>query len=175
MSGQMNGYSLREMMGASATATQERKHNIMASNPLAGGYGDGPRIEAATSQLTYNPHYNATANDNFVGRAALTPGQVAGQVNPNLPNEVSPQDLEGMVPATKTPKPTRKYDLNLKGLSLGKGGMGNNSMIWYSVAAVALIFVLFYLMSGKNVGSTASSSVNEAVKSVKRSMPKFSL
>lgn len=174
MSGQINGYSLKEMMGASTIATEQRKQNIMASNPMASNYGDGARIEAATSHLTYNPHYNATANDNFVGRAALTPGQVVGDVAAG-PNEVAPQDLEAYIPATKTPKPTRKYDLNLKGLSLGKGGFHNNNMIWYSVAAVALIFVVFYLLSGKNMGSAASSSVNEAVKSVKRSMPKFNL
>ncbi len=170
MSGQINGYSLKEMMGASATATQERKQNIMESNPLANNYGDGPRIEAATSNLTYNPHYNATANANYLNAAALTPGQING----TLSNDVAPEDLEKFVVGTKAPKPSRKYDINLKNLNLGKGGMGSSSMIWYSVGAIALVFIVFYLMSGKSMGST-SSAINDTVRTVKKSIPKFSL
>lgn len=176
MSSQLSGFNLRDMMGASEKAQVQRREQVMQSNPLAGGYGDGPNIEAATSHLTYNPYYNAEASRALNPTAGATPGMAGAQsvmpVDPKTgqpvpPNQVGPADLGNVVPGTSAQKPTKRYNFDMKNFTVGKKGNG----LWMMAAVIVVIFLVFYMMSPKQVTAAASSTAS----SVKRSIPTLSM
>jgi hypothetical protein len=166
------GYSLKNLMAAETIATEQRKEQILEGVPNPSGVGGpGYNIEAATSQQTFNPYYNATANQDSWASQGFPPGgetrpisnaemaQLRGGQPMPMPKDVAPPNR---VSVRDLGRPKRRYDL-ANPFSMG----GKNSMVFMGVGLVVLAFLMFYFFAPASTKKSVSSAV-------KPTLPNFS-
>lgn len=170
------GYSLKDMMSAQTVATEQRKEQIIDQYPNPSGVGGpGYDIEAATSNQTLNPYYNATANQSSWASQGFPPGSEArpspigvdmsemGAQQPMPPPGSTAPPNAVSVPQLGQ-RPRRRYDL-ASPLSMSD----KNGMLVMGAGLVVAAFLIFYFFAPTQTTKTISG----ASKRVTSTIPSF--